>query len=112
MCGLSGAQEPREGVLGHQSVDPLLRGIESVGTHRVHHAQQSLAGFCIQVHLRAKVSLHHCCQAFVLFRLCTNLLRCVRVDELAADAAGFGLGRSILEVLAGQPELQVLLTVF
>lgn len=69
MCGLSGAQEPREGVLGHQTVDLLLGGFESVGTHRVHHAQQSLAGFCIQVYLRAKVPLHHCCQAFVLFCL-------------------------------------------
>lgn len=110
MCGLSGAQESREGVLGHQIVDPLLRGIESVCTHRVHQPQQSLAGFCIQVNLSAKASLHHCHQAFL--SLCTNLLRCVSADELAADAACLGLGRSILEVLAGQPELQVLLTVF
>lgn len=69
MCGLRGAQEPGEGVLGHQIVDPLLRGVESVGTQRVHHAQQSLASFCIQVYLRAKVSLHHCCQAFELLCL-------------------------------------------
>lgn len=112
LSGLSGTQEPREGVLGHQIEDPPLRGFESVGTHRVHHTQQSLAGFCIQVYLRAKVSLHRSCRAFVHFCLCTNLLRCVRVDELAADAAGLGLGRSILVVLAGQPEPQVLLTVF
>lgn len=112
MCGLRGAQEPREGVLGHQIVDPLLRGVECVGTHRVHHTQQSLARFCIQVYLRAKASLHRCCQTSVLFCLCTNLLRRVWVDELAADAAGLGLGRSVLVVFAGQPERQVLLTVF
>lgn len=66
-CGLSGAQEPGEGVLGHQVVDPLLCGVESVGTHRVHHTQQSLASFCIQVYLRAKVPLHHRGRALVLF---------------------------------------------
>lgn len=59
MRGLSGAQEPRERVLGHQIEDPLLRGFEGVGTHRVHHSPQSLAGFCVQVYLRTKVSLHH-----------------------------------------------------
>lgn len=93
-------------------VDPPLGGIEGVGAHRVRHAQQSLAGSCVQVHLRAEVSLIAVVRLLGFFCLGTNLLRRVGVDELAADAAGLGLGRSILVVLAGQPELQVLLAVF
>lgn len=113
MCVLSGAQEPWEGVFGHQSVDPLLRSIESVGTRRVHHTQQSLPSFSIQVYLRTKVSTHCSRRAFCAFLYrCTNLLRGVRVDKLGEDAAGFGLGRSIPVGLTGQPELQVLLAVF
>lgn len=110
---LSGAQEPWEGVFGHQSVDRLLCSIESVSTHRVHHTQQSLPSFGIQVYLRTEVSTRCSRQAFRAFLYhCTNLLRGIRVDKLGVDAAGFGLGRSIPVGLTGQPELQVLLAVF
>lgn len=43
---------------------------------------------------------------------CAHLLGGVGVDELAADAAGLGLGGGVSVVLAGQPELEVLLAVF
>lgn len=66
MCALIGAQEPREGVFSHQSVDPLLCGVEGVGTGGVHHTQQGLPGLCIQVHLRTEASLHSCSQPFPL----------------------------------------------
>lgn len=46
------AKKPREGVLGHQAVDPLLRLVEGFCTRRVHHRQQSLTGLSIQVHLQ------------------------------------------------------------
>ena len=49
-----GAQETREGVFGHQSVDSLLCLVECVGTRRVHHTQQTLAGLSIQVYLRGR----------------------------------------------------------
>lgn len=51
LCAVRGTQEPREGVFGHQNVDPLLGLVEGVGAQRVHHAQQSLAGLGIQVYL-------------------------------------------------------------
>lgn len=51
---VSGAQEPGEGVFGHQSVDPLLGVVECAGTHGVHHTQQSLPGLSVQVNLRGK----------------------------------------------------------
>lgn len=63
MCVLGGTQEPWEGVFGHQSVDPPLRSVEGVGARRVHHTQQSLPGFSIQVYL-TEASPHYCCQAF------------------------------------------------
>lgn len=49
-----GAQEPGEGVFGHQTVDPLLCLVEFVGTQRVHHSQQSLPGLSVQVYLRGE----------------------------------------------------------
>lgn len=48
---LRGAQEPREGVFGHEVVDSLLSVVECVGTRKVRHAQQSLSGLGVQVDL-------------------------------------------------------------
>lgn len=114
-----GAQEPWEGVFGHQTVDPLLCLIECVCTQRVHHTQQSLPGLSVQVYLRGKqimtvnyslILTEHitksrsffcshpsynlnnpCCFHITLSSPPTNLLWGVRVDKLAVDAAGFGL---------------------
>lgn len=52
LYAVSRAQEPGEGVLGHQTVDPLLCLVECVSTQRVHHPQQNLPGLSIQVYLR------------------------------------------------------------
>lgn len=46
-----GAQEAREGVFGHQTVDPLLCVLERVDRRRVHGAEQSLTGLSVQVYL-------------------------------------------------------------
>lgn len=46
------AQKPREGIFGHQTVDPLLGFVKSVCARRVRDAQQSLAGLSVQVHLQ------------------------------------------------------------
>lgn len=51
---VSRAQEPGEGVFGHQTVDPLLCLVECVGTQGVHQIQQSLPGLSVQVYLRRK----------------------------------------------------------
>lgn len=51
---VSRAQEPWEGVFGHQTVDPLLCLVECVCTQRVHHTQQVLPGLSVQVYLRGK----------------------------------------------------------
>lgn len=117
-----GAQEARKGILGHQTVDPLLGLVESVGTRRVHHTQQSLAGLSIQVHLKEERDDYHKkkpLQSFICSELSqcyvflsTNLLRGIRVDELAVDAAGLGLlqsGRGNSVLLTSQPECKVLL---
>lgn len=117
-----GAQEPREGVFGHQVVDSLLSVAECVGTRRTRHTQQSLPGLSVQVDLRGKriiirSSLNYRC-VFIrithapMTLLDTDLLWSVRVDELAVDAAALGLlqvERSDPVVLTGQPELEVLL---
>lgn len=51
---MSRAQETREGVFGHQAVDPLLCLVECVGTQRVHHSQQTLPGLSVQINLRKR----------------------------------------------------------
>ena len=117
-----GALEAREGVFSHQVVDRLLCLLERVGTWRVHHTQQSLTGLCIQIDLKRRSRLSvlrdicqsHCPVLLIYHILLpTNLLRCIRVDKLAVDAAGLGLlqvwGQNPV-VLTRQPELQVLLT--
>lgn len=47
-----GAQKAREGIFGHQTVDPLLGFVESVCARSVRDTQQSLAGLSVQVHLQ------------------------------------------------------------
>lgn len=134
---VSRAQETREGVFGHQVVDPLLCLVECVGTQRVHHGQQTLPGLSVQVYLRKRqiirrnspVKVSSCLYTslrsihnffffkpfthfLLLYRtlVSTNLLRGVGVDKLAVDTAGLGLWRRNPVVLTGQPELEVLLT--
>lgn len=126
LCTARGTQEPWEGVFGHQTIDPLLGLIEGVGTQRVHHAQQSLAGLSIQVYLIGErwgtdlddtplnpvmIPVVPHCLYLCCFHItpCAHLLWGVGVDELAVDAAGFGLWRRHPVVLTGQPELEILL---
>lgn len=118
-----GAQEPGKGVFSHQTKDSLLGLVECVSTWRVDYPQQSLTGFCIQIHLkRIKqvslsfiLSIHNTIFNLSAFCFChhsTNLLWGVRVNKLAADAAGHGLllvWRGDPVVFTGQPELKVLL---
>ena len=48
------AKEPREGILGHQTVDPLLSFAECVHRWRIHDTQQSFTGLSIQVYLECQ----------------------------------------------------------
>lgn len=115
LCALWGTQEPGEGVFGHQTVDPLLCLIEPVRTHRVHRLQQGFPGLGVQVHLRkgwgSRFRPRRATPGSMAFTSHpgTDLLRCVGVDELTIDAAGFGLWGRAPVVLTGQPELEVLL---
>lgn len=105
-----GAQETREGVFGHQSIDSLLCHVECVGTRRVHHTQHSLAGLSIQVYLRGRtdylkkhqillsfqqvlVNVGKFLQSFLIYHtlLSTDLLWGFRVDKLVVDAASLSL---------------------
>lgn len=121
------AKEPREGILSHQTVDPLLSFVECVSARRVHHTQQSLTGLSIQVYLERQKQKIKGALPFILrfvvssrtpvrltaVLVSTDLQWGVRADELTVDAAGLGplhVWRGNPVVLTGQPELKVLIT--